>query len=80
MECGVCECDRKATIMCRPWPTKGPYAIWGEGDTDIHKYAKTDRPDFVLRNRKTASSLLRQINTYSALENEITCACMLCVE
>ena len=79
MECGVSECDRKASIMCRPWPTKGPCAMGGGGgNTNNHKYAKADRPDFVLRNRKIASSLLRQINTYSALQNEITC--MLCVE
>jgi hypothetical protein len=42
-------------------------------NTDNQKYAKADKPDFVLRNRKIALFLLRQINTYSALEKEITC-------
>ena len=27
---GVSECDRKASVMRRPWPTRGFYAIgWG---------------------------------------------------
>jgi hypothetical protein len=27
-ECGVSECDGEASIMRRPWPTRGCYAIW----------------------------------------------------
>ena len=26
-ECGVCECDREASIMWRPWPSSGYYAM-----------------------------------------------------
>ena len=28
-ECGVSECDRKASVMRRPWPTKGCCAMGG---------------------------------------------------
>jgi hypothetical protein len=28
-ECGVSECDREASIMKRPWPTRGCCAIGG---------------------------------------------------
>ena len=34
-ECGVSECDREASIMRRPWPTRGCRAMrWGVGETD----------------------------------------------
>jgi hypothetical protein len=26
-ECGVCECDREASIIMRPWPTEGFSAV-----------------------------------------------------
>jgi hypothetical protein len=29
-ECGVSECDREASIMRRPWPTRGCCARWGK--------------------------------------------------
>jgi hypothetical protein len=40
MECGVSECDRKASIMRRPWPTKGTCAMGGGGSTDNHRHDK----------------------------------------
>jgi hypothetical protein len=30
-ECGVPECDREASIMRRPWPTRGCCATGGGG-------------------------------------------------
>jgi hypothetical protein len=29
-ECGVSECDREASIMRRPWPTRGCFATGGK--------------------------------------------------
>jgi hypothetical protein len=29
-ECGVSQCDREASIMRRPWPTRGCCAIGGK--------------------------------------------------
>jgi len=34
-ECGVSECDCKATIMRRPWPTGDSYAFGGGGGSWI---------------------------------------------
>jgi hypothetical protein len=32
---GVSECDRKASIMRRPWPTRGLLRHWGRGGGEI---------------------------------------------
>jgi hypothetical protein len=35
-ECGVSECDRGASIMRRPWPTRGCCAIKKCGEAETH--------------------------------------------
>jgi len=34
-ECGVSECDRKVSIMRRPWPTRGCCAMGGGGGHEV---------------------------------------------